>query len=116
MSDEIQETQETADNRRAETRSRKMTFYENAYEWGDFHIPLRMMGGLERYIKDRIQPGDFLTAVICNDLSQAVGRADNENLHNIPAYLAFFHNEVPLACWGSHQKMVDWLEEQGVEK
>ena len=69
-----------------------------------------MMGGIRRYIDDRIKPGRFLTAVICNNLSDAVGQADDENMDNLPAYVAYFHNEAPAPCWGSKKKMEEWLK------
>ena len=77
---------------------------------GEFYIPERMMGGIERYINDKINPGDFLQAVICNDLREAVGRADDENIRNLPAYVAYFYNEAPSLCWGSKEKMEAWLK------
>ena len=81
------------------------------YVFRDWMIPARMIGGIERYIHEHIQPGDFLSAIITNDLAEAVGRADDENLHNLPAYVAYFYNEAPSTCWGSPNKMRDWLKE-----
>lgn len=76
----------------------------------EFHIPDRMMGGITRWIENGIQPGDFLWAVITNDLKDAVGRADDENLRNLPAYVSYFYNEAPAACWGSPEKAAAWIE------
>ena len=80
------------------------------YQFKEFYIPERMMGGISRYIEQGIPPGDFLTAIITNDLREAVGRADDENLRNIPAYVSYFYNEAPRQCWGSQAKMDAWLE------
>ena len=80
------------------------------YQFREFYIPEHMMGGIERYVNQGIPPGDFLRAVICNDLSGAVGRADDENIRNLPAYVAYFYNEAPGTCWGSIAKMVAWME------
>ena len=79
------------------------------YTFRDFYIPERMMGGIKRYVENRIPPGHFLTAVICNDLNLAVGYADDENMKNLPAYASYFHNEVPFNCWGSEEIMEAWL-------
>lgn len=73
-------------------------------------IPERMMDGIQRYINDGIIPGDFLQAVICNNLREAVGRADDENLVNLPAFVMYFYNEAPGLCWGSKDKMDAWAE------
>ena len=80
------------------------------YKFREWHIPERMMGGIERYINHGIATGDFLTAIICNDLKGAIGRADDENIQNIPAYVAYFYNEAPASCWGSPETMKAWME------
>jgi len=82
---------------------------KQTYVFRTFYIPPRMMGGLQRYIENHIPPGEFLKAVIKNDLSAAVDRADEENLHNIPAYVGFLYNQAPSACWGSKENFEYWL-------
>jgi len=82
----------------------------NSYRFRDWYVPERMMSGLHRYLVHRIPPGDFLTAVIQNDFEEACGRADDENLANLPAYAAFFYNEAPIGSRGSKQIMVNWLQ------
>jgi len=80
------------------------------YRFKHYYIPPRMMGAIERYLKHGISPGDFLTAVICNNLSEAVARADDENMDNLPAYAAFFYSEVPGIAWGSRERMQAWQQ------
>lgn len=80
------------------------------YGRNPFAIPDRMMPALERYINNGEIPGDFLQAVICNDLKEAVARADGENLRNLPAYIMYLYNDAPGACWGSRDKMEAWAE------
>ena len=79
------------------------------YKFRQFYIPDRMMGGIKRYIESGVKPGDFLTAVICNDLRKACGQADDENLANLPAFVGYFYNEVPSMCWGSPEQMNGWI-------
>ncbi len=86
---------------------------EMVYRFRDFYIPARMMSGIRRYIDDGTPTGDFLRAVIGNDLQEAVGRADDENLANLPAYIGYFYNEAPLPCWGSKEKMQAWIDRGG---
>ena len=78
---------------------------------GKYYIPDRMMGGIERYVNDRVPPGHFLESVICNNLKLACMYADEENLANLPAYVGYFYNEVPGSCWGSREIMREWLDE-----
>lgn len=82
---------------------------DGSYEFHGFTIEPHMVSGIRRYIDERIAPGGFLTAVICNDLSGAVGRADNTNLKNLPAFVGYFYNEAPATCWGSIDKMNAWI-------
>lgn len=72
-------------------------------------IPPRMMAALRRYLDEHQPVGDFLTAVICNDLRGACGHADHENAGIIPVYVAYLYNEAPAASWGSQQKHSAWL-------
>ena len=80
------------------------------YAYRDYYIPERMMESLQRYIEHKVPLGGFLTAVICNDLAEACKRADEENLENLPAFVAYLYNEAPSQCWGSEEKMNAWLE------
>lgn len=58
-------------------------------------IPELTRGGIMRYVEHGIQPGGFLTAVLCNDLYNATGRADRENLVALPAIVRWFANNCP---------------------
>ncbi len=86
------------------------------YKFREFYIPDRMMDGIINYIENGIIPGDFLQAIICNDLKEAVGRADDENLGNIPAFVGYFYNEAPSLCWGSKEIMTGWSKMKGDTK
>lgn len=86
------------------------------YRFRDFYIPDRMQEGITRYLESGIAPGDFLTAVICNDLADAVGRADAENIGNIPAFVAYFNNEAPANSWGSEALMLEWMQQMSVKR
>ncbi len=77
-----------------------------------YGIPERMIGGLERYVFGRVQPGDFLTAILENHLVNAFARADAENFTKIGAYAAFVYNELPSTAWGSREKVRDWLRQR----
>jgi hypothetical protein len=81
---------------------------EMAYQFQSFYIPDRMMGGIERWVNHGILPGDFLLAVIKNDLTEACRHADEENLQNLPAFVDYLYNKVPAGCWGSPKAVADW--------
>ena len=71
-------------------------------------IPQRMWPGIVRWVVHGTRPGDFLWAVICNNLSRSCVYADDENLGLLQQYVSFFYNRAPGACWGSEQRAIDW--------
>ena len=86
------------------------------YTFRHFQIRDDMLVAIRSYTQMHIQPGDFLAAVICNNLCEACGRADDDNLANLPAFVAYFYNEVPAACWGSRKKMLAWLTNEELKE
>ena len=77
----------------------------------EYGIPDRMQGALIRYFDKRIPPGGFLTAVLSNDLVEAINRADDENVHCLKAYVMWLYNRGPAKGygWGSPEAVADWL-------
>lgn len=65
---------------------------------------------LDRYVNDRIPTGDFLRAVLENNLMEALGRADLGNRITIFEICQYIYNELPSPCHGSPEKVQAWLE------
>ena len=78
-------------------------------------IPEHMHNVLKLYIERGVPPGSFMSAVICNDLSGAMGRADHINQHRIFDIVKWFYNYAPIDCWGNEDKYHGWLERGGLE-
>ena len=76
---------------------------------GAYLIPDYMIGAAKRYVINRLSPGSFLSSVICNDLREAVSRADEQNLLCLANWVKFFYNYTPSGCWGSPDNFRDWL-------
>jgi hypothetical protein len=72
-------------------------------------IPATLMGSLRRYIEHRIPPGDFLLAVLRNDLREACARADEDSQRAIFHVVGWLYNEAPYGCWGSTERVEEWL-------
>ncbi len=77
-------------------------------------IPEHMRGAVERWINNGIAPGSFLTAVLCNDLKEAFGRADDINGPRVGDYIRFFYSDAPAGCWGSPAKFAEWERRGGL--
>ena len=69
-----------------------------------------MIGHLRAYAEHGAPLGDFLGAVVDNDLSKACSRADEENAANLPALVAWLYNEAPHGCWGYAGAYGQWIE------
>ncbi len=86
------------------------------YTFRSFYIPEGIMEEIRLYVEDGVKPGSFLSAIIQNDLSDACGRADDKNLHNLPAFVAYFWGETPACCWGSSEHMERWMKKKKEER
>jgi hypothetical protein len=82
----------------------------------EYGIPHQMHGAIIRYVEKGIRPGDFLTAVINNDLFEAVGRADSENKLCLDAYVTWFYNQAPGGCAGRAGSVDSWIEHLNQEE
>ena len=72
-------------------------------------IPEHCRDSLIAYIEYGRPVGDFLAAVICNDLRGAIGRADEVNLPRLKDYITLLYQYVPSECWGNGHRYSDWL-------
>lgn len=75
-------------------------------------LPERLRDGARRWIEERIKPGDFLTAVIKNDLLWAFTYADDENLKKMHEIVKWWYNEAPHQCWGSPERFNSWKDQK----
>ena len=75
-----------------------------------YYMKLSTKDSLDRYVNGCIPTGDFLRAVLANDLREAFGRADAENIATMFQIVSYCWNEIPGNCWGSYEKVDAWLE------
>lgn len=73
-------------------------------------IPSRILQALHNYAEHRTPTGDFLAAVIANDLMDAVARADKDNIRVLRLICGFVYNEMPSDSHGSREIYRDWIE------
>ncbi len=77
---------------------------------GEYGIPPHLHGGLERYLKDRIPPGDFLLSILRNDLAGAMTRAaDLGAVVACHAIVRFLQAEAPATAWGDRNAVNVWI-------
>jgi len=71
-------------------------------------LPEHIRGGMQRWIEHGIKPGNFLQAVIRNDLVDSFGQADEINLAAIFDIVEFMYNEAPGNCWITKENIKNW--------
>jgi len=79
-------------------------------EYSMYGLPDYMWGPMGRYLTHGIMPGGFLTAVLENDLSKAVGKADATNIELLKEWVGFVYMYVPAIAWGSPRDVQNWSE------
>lgn len=77
-------------------------------------VPVHMHEAIVRYALWGRRPGDFLQAVLANDFTGAVLRADDDNLLAIHAWARLLHNGVPAGCFGSAGDVDAWVARHGL--
>lgn len=78
-------------------------------------IPTHMHDGIYNWIKYGYAPGDFLTAVLKNDLMEAMGRADEVNRLAMWDWCTYLYSYAPRGCFGSPASFSEWRKRGGLE-
>jgi hypothetical protein len=72
--------------------------------------------GLNDFKSYGVPPGDFLRAVLENNLMTAMGRADEQNRNDIFEICQFVYNEMPHSCHGSAEAVDKWIKMKAEER
>lgn len=72
-------------------------------------IPEHLQPGLLAYFTERRPVGGFLTACLCDHLSIAVVRADDESVLALKGIVEFLYWHAPATAWGSPERVQAWL-------
>lgn len=87
-----------------------MMTFEKAQHHAEYkRIPEQILRSLYGYVEYRQATGHFLNAVLSNNLFEAIGRADKESLAALREIVTFVHMEVPSHCYGTVEKVQEWL-------
>jgi hypothetical protein len=67
---------------------------------------------IENYLMHGLDPGGFLTAVLCNDLFLASGRADYHNRERLAEIAQTVYLNMPGWSFGNQQLVKDWIKDK----
>jgi len=71
---------------------------------------------IDAYVKDHVPPNGFVRAVLENNLREAFGRADENNIANMFSIVQYCYLEIPVDCWGSPANVAEWLSPKVIER
>jgi hypothetical protein len=80
-------------------------------EWSRYlvrYVPDYMVDGMVRWIVFGIEPGDFMRALVSNDLMGALRAGDDTNRRELHHYGMFFYNAAPSGSFGRGDVMQTW--------
>ena len=72
-------------------------------------IPERTKQTIDDYVNKFWEPGDFVRAVLENNLMEAFGRADIHNRAAMFEITCYVYNNVPHNCHGSREIVNAWM-------
>lgn len=81
--------------------------------------PALTKANIDAWVRYGQPGGHFLTAVLENNLSAAIGHGDLDNLAALHHIVSYLYNRCPGACWGSPEKVKEWpalLAKRGIDK
>jgi len=73
-------------------------------------IPRGVKASIDAYVDDGRPTGDFLRAVLSNDLMEAVARADEYNRIALADICVYIYNFTPNTCHGSADIVNNWIK------
>ena len=72
-------------------------------------IPERMMASLRAYVMEGRPVGNFLSALLSNNLMETFAYADDENIAAIKDYVKLVYNFLPGNSHGSADRVRNWI-------
>lgn len=81
-----------------------------------YGVPPDHLASLTRYWAHGIPTGDFLAAVLRNDLQEAMGRADEHSRMALYPICLWIHNVLPVQLHGSSEKIGRHIEDMMIRR
>jgi len=78
-------------------------------------IPEHCRYGVALYVMEGCSTGDFLQAVLTNDLMHAVEKADDLNATALSNYARYLYNYTPRSCYGDESNVDKWIQMGGIK-
>jgi hypothetical protein len=76
-------------------------------------VPANIRDAILHHVFEGQECGGFVTAVLENNLQNAIIYADDDSLTNLRDIAMFCRNVIPGSCWGSADKVRQWRNRGG---
>lgn len=74
-----------------------------------YQIPKRYEAPLQAYVTSHAPTCHFLAAVLTNDLARACREGQHDAIANLPAIIAWLHENAPEKAWGNADRVAAWI-------
>ena len=77
-------------------------------------LPEHMRETIQAWIETGRPTGDFMRALLSNDLMGAYSHADADNAAAMKQWVMYLYNYAPCGCFGSPEAVKDWAKQGGL--
>jgi len=77
-------------------------------------IPKLVKDIIDKYVQDGTDGGDFITAILENNLKETFIRGDDFNLMHLKDIMSYVYWETPANSWGSRERVREWQRKGGL--
>ena len=81
-----------------------------------YDIPPAIKRAIDLHEQEGRTCGSFVTALLQNDLREAVGRADRYSMDAMKEIMQYLDWEIQGRCWGSPSAVKEWRECGGLKR
>lgn len=85
------------------------------YQFAAKGLPDHMEESITGYVFEGRPVGNFLQALLKNNLQMTFAYADEQNRKRIHQWVQFIYNDVPADCWGDDERIKNWIEIGGYD-
>jgi hypothetical protein len=71
---------------------------------------------IDEYVEKGVPLGDFLTAVMANNLMRSFGAADDNNRAHLFDIVKYVYNNTPHTCHGNIEIVENWIKKHKEER
>lgn len=91
-----------------------IAYWESSIDHFDRFIPQHMVKGVKLYVINGVKMGEFGDRIFRNDFMGAATYADPINFKHLDNWARFMVNALPHMCYGSSEKVDQWLKDGGL--